>query len=250
MVMKDSSMENKLRYLYALQQVDTQLQDVQELKGDLPMVVAGLESRAAEMKAKLKELNDTIKQAKIDRDSADVEIIDLAEKVEKYKSQQLHVKSNRQYDALTKEIEEAEARSTRLEKEMETSETKIKTAKTDIEGMSGQSEELSAELQEKQKELREVNKEHEKEELKLQHEREKLLARIERADLDRYERIRKAKGGKAVVPIRRDACGGCFSRVPPQKILEIRQNSKFFQCEHCGRILVSDQVVEKSAALV
>ena len=115
--------------------------------------------------------------------------------------------------------------------------------------MSVQLEQLTAELDDRRKELREVNKEHEKEELRLGHEREKLVARIEKDQLDRYLRIRKAKGGKAVVPIRRGACGGCFSRVPPQKILEIRQNSKLYSCENCGRILVSDRIVEASLAL-
>ena len=128
-------------------------------------------------------------------------------------------------------------------------EGKMQLFKSDIETIMPQLEELNAELEGKQKELREVNKEHEKEELKLQHEREKLVVRVEREDLERYERIRKAKGGKAVVPVKRGACGGCFNRVPPQKILEIRQNLKLYQCEHCGRILVSDHIVEMSLSL-
>ncbi len=248
-MMKDTTVENKLKHLYALQTVDSRLQEVQELKGDLPMVVAELEGKVDEMKAKLKELNNFLKQSKIERDNADVEIISLAEKVEKYKSQQLNVKSNKQYDALTREIEMAEERSAKMEKEMEGLEGKMENARKDIEALSAQVEQSGGELDEKKKELREVNKEHEKEELKLHHEREKLLARIEKADLDRYERIRRAKGGKAIVPIKRGACGGCYSRVPPQKILEIRQNSRLYACEHCGRILVSDHIVEVSMVL-
>ena len=242
-------MEHKLKLLYSLQQVDLQLQEVLELKGDLPSIVAELEAKAGELKAKIKELNEFIKKSKVDRDKADGEIIDLAEKIEKYKSQQLQVKSNKQYDALTKEIETAEERTSLLEKSMAEIEGKMLVAKSDIDACSAQLDEFSGELDEKKKELREVNKEHEKEELKLQHERDKLLSRIEKSDLVRYERIKTAKNGKAVVPVRRGACGGCFNRVPPQKILEIRQNQKFFVCEHCGRILVSDQVVEMSSAL-
>lgn len=242
-------MEYKLKLLYSLQQVDSQLQEVQELKGDLPSIVAELEAKVDGLKAKIKELNNFIKKSKIDRDSADGEIIDLAEKIERYKSQQLQVKSNKQYDALTKEIEAAEERSSALEKSMAEIEGKMQVTKADIDTLTAQLEESTGELEEKQKELREVNKEHEKEELKLQHEREKLLVRIDKADLERYERIKNAKGGKAIVPIKRGACGGCYNRVPPQKILEIRQNQKFFVCEHCGRILVSDQVVETSSAL-
>jgi predicted nucleic acid-binding Zn-ribbon protein len=190
--------------------------------------VSHLEARVNDLKTKLKEQQTLLKQSKISRDSADLEIVDLAEKIEKYKSQQLNVKSNKQYDALTREIENAEQRSVKLEKEMEILEGTMGAAKKDAETLSAQLEELSAEYGERSKELREVNKEHEKEELKLQ--------------LERYERIKKAKNGKAVVPIKRGACGGCFNQVPPQKILEIRQNSYMYMCERCGRILVSDNI--------
>jgi hypothetical protein len=248
--MKESMVENKLRLLYSLQQVDSQLQEVHELKGDLPSIVAELDSKVATIKAKIKELNDLIKKSRIERDKADVEIIDLAEKIEKYKSQQLQVKSNKQYDALTKEIEAAEARSESQEKSMAELEGKMQLAKKDVDDLAAQLLESSKELEEKQKELREVNKEHEKEELKLEHERDKLLARIDKTDLERYQRIKKAKGGKAVVPIKRSSCGGCYNRIPPQKLLELRQNNKFYVCEHCGRILVSDHVVELSSAVL
>jgi uncharacterized protein len=245
--MKENNLENTLRYLFALQQVDLKIQEIQDLKGDLPSLVANLQEQFDGVKGKLKEFESGLKNAKIDRDSADVEIIDLAEKIEKYKGQQLQVKSNKQYDALTKEIEAAEVKSKKLEKEMALLEGKMETLKADIETTGASRTELEAELQEKQKELREVNKEHEKEELKLQHEREKLLARVGKGDLERYERIRRAKGGMAVVAVRRGACGGCFNRVPPQKILELKLNSKYYMCEHCGRILVSDQIVELNA---
>jgi len=247
--MKVIGVEDKLKFLYVLQQVDLRLQEVEELKGDLPAIVDDLTTKVDEFKKKIKELNDLIKQSRIGRDEADVEILDLAEKIEKYKSQQLQVKSNKQYDALTKEIEAAQEKSSKLEKEMDALEGKIQVAKTDLETLNMQLDEASAELEEHQKELRKVNKEHEKEVLKLQHEREKLFIRVDKVDLERYERILRAKGGKAVVPIKRGACGGCFNRVPPQKILEIRQNSKLYFCEHCGRILVSDEIVEKSLVL-
>lgn len=247
--MKEQTVEHTLVYLYALQLVDSQLQEVNDLKGDLPTIVADLEAKVSSLKASIKELGAVIKQSKVDRDNADVEIIALAEKMEKYKNQQLNVKSNRQYDALTREIENAETRVRSLEKEMEVSEGKIETARKDTEAANAALGEAQGELDERKKELREVNKENEKEELKLQHDRDKIRARLQKEDLERYERIRNAKGGKAVVPIKRGACGGCFSRVPPQKMLEIRQNSHLYACEHCGRILVSDRVVESSLAL-
>ncbi len=239
-------MENRLNNLYSIQIIDSQLQDVHDLKGDLPRIVEELEESVNTLKLKIKELNTTIKQLKISRDNADLEIIDLAEKIKKYKNQQLNVKSNKQYDALTKEIDAADKKSEKLEIELEIAEGKMEVAKKDIETFTKQFENDDEELGERRKELREVSKEHEKEELKLKHERAKMVARIDKGDLEKYERIRKAKGGVAVVPIKRNACGGCFSRVPPQKILEIRQNSKFYTCEHCGRILVSDHIVSLS----
>ena len=242
-------MENTLRLLYTLQQVDLQLQEIHELKGDLPAIVGELEAKVSDMTSRLKELEKTVKQSKIDRDKADSDIVNLAEKSEKYKGQQLQVKSNKQYDALTKELELAQERTLKLQKDMELLEGKMQLAKADAAVVSTQLEEISVEYDERKKELKEVNKEHEKEELKFRHEREKLLARIKKEDFDRYERIQRAKGGTAVVPVKRGACGGCFSRVPPQKMLEIRQNTRLFMCEHCGRILVSDQIAEKSPAL-
>jgi predicted nucleic acid-binding Zn-ribbon protein len=238
-----------LKLLYALQKVDIQLQEIQELKGDLPAIVAELDAKVSDLETRLKELEKVSKQAKIDRENADDEILGSAEKIEKYKSQQLQVKSNKQYDALTKEIEQTQERSIRLQKEMELLEGKITLAKTDSDALRAQLDEIMVDYDDRKKELKEVNKEHEKEELKYRHEREKIIARMDKEDLERYDRIQKAKGGTAVVPVKRGACGGCFSRVPPQKMLEIRQNARLFMCEHCGRILVSDQIAEKSPAM-
>jgi predicted nucleic acid-binding Zn-ribbon protein len=121
--------------------------------------------------------------------------------------------------------------------------------KSDLDAAQATIDELTAELDEKQKELREVSREHEKEENKFKDQRKKMAEKIDKADLERYERIRKAKGGSAVVAVKRESCGGCYHRIPPQKILELRQNVRLFTCEHCGRILVSDEVVSLSADL-
>lgn len=241
---KETTVEERLKLLYSLQLVDLELQEILEMKGDLPHIVRDLQARHDEMKAKLDALTAAMKDSKLVRERADSEIVDIAAKVEKYKGQQMSVKSNRQYDALTREIELAEQRSLQLQKGMEEAENRLATAKTDAEALREQLEVLGEELKERQKELKEVNKEHEKAELGLQHRREKLVVRLEREDLDRYDRIYRAKGGKAVVPVKRNACGGCFSRVPPQKILELRRNTQIFLCEQCGRILVSDSLTE------
>jgi predicted nucleic acid-binding Zn-ribbon protein len=241
---KETVVENRLKLLYSLQLVDLDLQEIQELKGDLPHIVRDLQARHDEMKGKLDALNATMKESKLLRERADSEIVDIAGKVEKYKGQQMSVKSNRQYDALTREIELAEQRSIALQRGMEDAENRLATSKADSDALKEQLEVLGEELKERQKELKEVNKEHEKSELSLQHRREKIVVKLTQDDLERYDRIYKAKGGKAVVPVKRNACGGCFSRVPPQKILELRRNSQFYLCEQCGRILVSETLAE------
>lgn len=237
-------MENRLRLLYALQRVDSNLDELHELKGDLPHLVEVLEKKRQDKDVQRTSLEATVKHAHVRRDEIDLEIVSTKDKIEKYKEQQFQIKTNKQYDALTREIDTSQERVKALEKEMETIEGKAAGAKTDLESLTPELEELQNELKERQAELDHVNKEHEDEELKLKHEREKLVVRIDKADVKTYERIRKALGGKAVVGVRRNACGGCFKRVPPQVSVELRKNSRLMMCENCGRILVSDDIVE------
>lgn len=240
-------MENRLRLLYALQQVDLGLDELQEMKGDLPQVVAEFDRQIKAKQNAKKEFEELVKEAIVRRDAVDVDIVTLRGNIEKYKTQQFQVKTNKQYDALSREIDTAQEKINKMQKDLEILEGKAATAKQDIETIGPEIEQLLGELGEKQKELQRVNAEHKEEELKLNHEREKLVVRLEKSDLRSYERIRRAKDGKAVVPVRRSACGGCFKRVPPQTVLELRKNSKIMTCEHCGRILVSDEIVNHTA---
>ena len=235
-------MENKLRQLYALQQIDSSLDELEELKGDLPAEIRELEAQEKSLLDQKAELENAMRTAFSQRDNADGEILALRERAERYKTQQYQVRNNREYDALTKEMDSAQDTIVRLEKEMEMLEGKATLARGDIEGLTAKAAEISAVLAEKRTALAEVSKTTEEEELKFRHEREKIVHRVVKADLVQYERIRKAKKGKAVVPVKKGACGGCFARVPPQKLLELRQNSKLYLCEHCGRIIVSDEI--------
>jgi predicted nucleic acid-binding Zn-ribbon protein len=237
-------LENRLRLLYALQRVDSNLDDLHDLKGDLPHLVEVLEKKLQEKDTLQKSLESTVKHSKVRRDEIDLEIISTKEKIEKYKEQQFQIKTNKQYDALTREIDLSQERVKALEKEMEVIEGKAANATTDLETLAPELQELRKELKERQAELDHVNKEHEEEELKLKHEREKLIVRIDKSDVKSYERIRKALGGKAVVGVRKNACGGCFKRVPPQVSVELRKNLSVMTCENCGRLLVSDDIVE------
>ena len=230
--------------MYALQRVDSNLDELHELKGDLPHLVEVLEKKLQEKDTLRKSLEATVKHSQVRRDEIDLEIVTTKEKIEKYKEQQFQIKTNKQYDALTREIDLSQERVKTLEKEMETIEGQAANAKTDLETLAPELQDLRKELKERQAELDHVNKEHEDEELKLKHEREKLIVRIDKSDVKSYERIRKALGGKAVVGVRKNACGGCFKRVPPQVSVELRKNSRLMTCENCGRLLVSDDIVE------
>lgn len=241
-------MENRLRHLYALQQIDNVLDELEELKGDLPAETRALEELIDGVEKELAALERTMKDAFASRDIADEQIISLKKRLEQYKGQQFQVRNNKEYDALTKEMDNATETIARLEKEMESLESKATMARSDIETTRTKLEELSGQLEEKRAALAEVSKTTEDEELKYRHEREKLLVRVKKGDLSVYERIRKAKKGKAVVPVKRGACGGCFNKVPPQQLLELRQNKKIYQCEQCGRILVSDEIAEGSSS--
>ena len=243
-------MENRLRLLYALQLVDSSFDELQELKGDLPAVVQELEEKIETQEHSRQSLEEMVKQSLVSRDEADSEIVSLKEKIEKYKAQQFEVKSNRQYDALGREIDYSQERITKLTRELEQLEGRAGLAKEDAQKIGPEIDRLKAELKDKSDELALVNKEHEEEELKLQHEREKLIARVQKADLQMYERIRKAKGGLAVVPVKRSACGGCYNRIPPQRVLELRKNSRITTCERCGRILVSAELASDQSALL
>jgi hypothetical protein len=226
--------------------VDSNLDELQEMKGDLPKIVAELSETIKGKLVQKKELDDILKKSIINRDKADVDILSLKEKIEKYKSQQFQVKTNKQYDMLAREVDHAQEKITKLQREMDDLEGKAEFAKEDAEKLRPEIETLQAELADRKKELAAVNKEHEDEELKFQHQREKIVSRISKADYQMYDRIRKAKEGRAIVPLQRNSCGGCFNRVTPQRVLELRKNSILITCERCGRILVSDEIVESA----
>ncbi len=236
--------------MYSLQLIDSSLDELQEMKGDLPQIVAELSETVKSKIGRKKELDDIIKKTIITRDQTDGDILSLKEKIEKYKSQQFQVKTNKQYDTLAREIDYSQEKITKLQKEMESLEGKVALAKEDVEKLKPEIETLQAEFADRKKELAAVNKEHEDEELKLQHQREKIISRVSKSDYQMYERIRKAKEGRAVVPVQRNSCGGCFNRVTPQRVLELRKNSSLITCERCGRMLVSDEIVESAKSIL
>lgn len=243
-------METRLINLCTLQFIDSHLDELEYFKGDLPQIVRELSEKVEALKQKIKHTEEEIRNLQVKSDETDLEMITLAEKIEKYKKQLFQVKTNKQYDALTLEIDNAQKKIEELTKQVAVYEGNIKNAKNDLETFKKDLVQLEEELGEKQQELTKISKENEEEEREYRHKREKLILKISKADHSLYERIRKAKDGKAVVGVKKNSCGGCYYAIPIQKIVELRQNKKIFTCEQCGRILVSDYIIEESKKLI
>jgi len=226
-----------------LQKVDSHLDDVEELKGDLPETVKNLKTEIAELDEKAASKQKYIDEFVATRNKADNDIKDFEEKLKKYKEQQYQVRNNKEYDAITKEIEFAEESVKTLTKQFEDFENQMSIAKNELEEIGTLLADLNEQLQEKADELAIVSKETEEEELKYNHEREKIVTRLNKDILGRYAKIRTGRG-KAVATIRKNSCSGCGNRVPPQHIMEIRRNDKIYLCQHCGRIVVSDELAQ------
>lgn len=233
-------MEETLRLLYQLQKIDSNLDEVEESKGDLPERIRGLEEESTALAQKVVEKQQYIENQIASRNKADDDINDFQEKLKKYKAQQYQVRNNKEYDAITKEIDFAEESIKELTKEFEDFENQMAAAKKDLEEMQGQLEEKDKLLEEKKEELAEISKETDEEETKYRREREKIVVKIDKQHLSRYDMIRSARG-KAVVTVRKESCSGCGNRIPPQHIIELRRNDHVYLCQHCGRIVVSDE---------
>lgn len=237
-------MYNRLKILYQFQQIDDQLDELEELRGDLPNAVRELEDQINSLKedtsSKEKEQKDSLKK----REKNEEEIEKQKENQKKFKAQLYQVRNNKEYDALTKEIDHTDDLISKLEAENDGLADLSKSLTHQIEDIKPKLFELKDELKAKEADLKEIVKANEKEEAKLLKERKKIEGEVKKPDLSAYKRIRKAKRGKAVSTIKRSACSGCHNIVPSQRQLEIRRNNRLFFCEYCGRILVSAEIAE------
>ena len=237
-------MYDRLKILYQLQQIDNQLDELEDLRGDLPNMVRELEEKinglVTDIELKEKEQKDSLKT----RDNNEDEIEKLKENQKKFKAQLYQVRNNKEYDALTKEIDHTEEEINKLEAENNSLADKSKVLTSEIEEITPKVEELKNDLKEKEADLKEIVKANEREESKLLEERKKIEGGVKKNDISAYMRIRKAKKGLAVATIKRSACSGCHNIVPSQRQLEIRRNNRLFFCEYCGRILVSSEISE------
>ena len=236
----------KLKNLYRLQLVDSKLDEIKTLRGELPLEVrdledeiAGLETRINNYKHEIKDLNAQILVS--DRKKTEAQAL-----LKKYQEQQNNVRNNREFDALTKEIENQDL-------DIQLAEKSIRVSKEEIENRNNMISEAKDRLAERRKdldmkkvELDGIISETKTEEEKLNAEREEISQTIEPRLLFAYTRIRNnARNKLAVVTIERDACGGCYNKIPPQRQLDIKSSKKIIPCEYCGRILVDPEILEK-----
>lgn len=239
-------MQNRLTTLYQLQLIDDQLDELEELRGDLPITVNELQSQIDGIKSQVDEKNEAKEEALKKRNHNDAEIARLKENLKKFKAQLYKVRNNKEYDALTKEIDHAESMIEQLTQENNEIEVSIQKLKMEIEEVSPQLDKLYEELKEKETELKKIIQANEREEVKLRDKREKIAAQVRKSDYNTYMRIRKALGGRAVATIVRSACSGCQNIVPPQRQLEVRANKRVYTCESCGRLLVSPDIAHEA----
>ncbi len=237
-------MVNRLKTLYELQLIDDQLDELEELRGDLPNAVQALQDKINSITEQITQKETKRKESLEKREENDEEVEKLKANQKKFKSQLYQVRNNKEYDALTKEIDHTEEQMLKLETENDALADQSKTLGEDIEALSPQLVELNEELKVKEADLKEIIKANQKEEAKLRAQRKDIEAETKKPDYAAYMRIRRAKKGKAVATIKRSACSGCHNIVPSQRQLEIRRNNRLFYCEYCGRILVSPEIAD------
>lgn len=248
----DLSVEEKLKALYQLQTTLSGIDEKRALRGELPLEVqdledeiAGLTTRMEKIKTDIDEFKKAITQKKADITSAE-------SSVERYKKQLDEVKNNREYDTLTKEIEFQSLEIQLCNKKIKEALIKVEEKNADLAEADELIKDRTAALKEKKEELDDIMQETRDEEEKLKNKASELEVTIEPRLLSSFKRIRKnSRNGLGIVYVQRDACGGCFNKIPPQRQLDIKMHKKVIVCEYCGRIMIDPELagvkVEKNA---
>ncbi len=239
----DLSVEEKLKALYQLQTTLSSIDEKRAIRGELPLEVdeledeiIGLNTRVERIEAEIQEFQDAIAQRK-------QEIAVAEQSIERYKHQLDEVRNNREYDTLSKEIEFQELEVQLCNKRIREAMVKIEEKKQDLEKNKEIIKDRNITLEEKKGELDEIIAETRTEEDRLKLKAKELEVKIEPRLLTSFKRIRKnARNGLGVVYVQRDACGGCFNKIPPQRQLDIKMHKKIIVCEYCGRIMIDPEL--------
>ena len=248
--LQELSVEEKLQHLYELQRIDTEIDKIKTLRGELPLEVQDLEDEIAGLETRLENLKNEISEADKSVSTKKQEITKSEELIKKYTEQLDNVRNNREYDALTKEVEfqklEIELQNKRIREAQKTKAEK----EVNLEISTKQYDEKKADLDAKKAELDDIIAETHKDEEALERKSEDLANNIEERLVSAYRKIRSnARNGLAVVTVDRDACGGCFNKIPPQRQLDIRSRKKIIVCEYCGRILIDKYICDYDGSI-
>jgi hypothetical protein len=239
----DLSVEEKLKTLYQLQTTLSSIDEKRALRGELPLEVQDLEDEIEGLTTRMEKIQNEIKDFEAAVIMKKGEIEKAKASVERYKTQLDEVKNNREYDTLTKEIEFQELEIELCNKKIKEAQARIEDRNKDLEVASEQIEDRRTALVEKKNELDEIMDETRAEEERLKERAAELEVKIEPRLLTSFKRIRKnARNGLGIVYVQRDACGGCFNKIPPQRQLDIKMHKKVIVCEYCGRIMIDPEL--------
>lgn len=240
------SVEEKLRSLYDLQLIDSKIDQIRDMRGELPLEVEDLEVELKTLEEQLEKINEEIKDQEVEISNKKIEIKEAQTLIKKYEEQQNNVRNNREFEALSKEVEYQNLEIQLCEKRIREFQARIANKNEVLELTQQKYNERKEDLDHKKGELDKILAETKKEEEELLSKSKEFATNIENRLLIAYKRIRSnMKNGLAVVPVVRGASGGSFFLIPPQRELEIRARKKIIFSEHCGRILVDEELANE-----
>lgn len=234
-------MRNRLKLLWEIQIIDSELDEIEERRGDLPREIRLLEEKFLELSHNLEERKNLKEETINKRISNEEEIVQHDTDLKKYKGQLLQVKNNREYDALNKQMDNCKESIESKKAENNLLADLSRKYSMEIEEITPELVRIEEELKLKKKDLQRIDLDAENEKKVKEKDREKIILKVPRPDLRVYNRIRE-RLKRAIVPIKRNACDGCFASIASQRQLEIRRNDKIYTCESCGRILISSEI--------
>ena len=240
---QDFTVEEKLKSLYQLQLIFSEIDRIKTLRGELPLEVQDLEDEVTGLRTRIANYTSDIEGIKAEEAKRRVKIEEAKAMIEKYTEDQNNVRNNREYDLLAKEIEFQSLEVEFCEKKLRQYAAEQKNKQEDIARTEALLDERLKDLEEKRAELEEIISETREEEEKMRDRAKALEASIEPRLLQSFKRIRKnTRNGLGVVYVQRDACGGCFNKIPPQRQLDIKMRKKIIVCEYCGRIMIDPEL--------
>ena len=240
---KEMSVEQKLQALYELQTTLTAIDEKRALRGELPLELQDLEDEIAGLDTRIEKIDSEIKEFQSAITMKKGEVQEAQANLERYNNQLNEVRNNREYDSLSKQIDYERLEVELCNKKIKEATDQVAYRTNDLEIAKTEREERQKDLDEKKSELEDILAETREEETMLKERAKDLEVKIEPRLLSSFKRIRKsARNGLGIVYVQRDACGGCFNKIPPQRQLDIKMHKKIIVCEYCGRILIDPEL--------